>query len=85
MAMNRSLVNVLFGGISATPTQDAQQIEGTITKTSVDETAEALANADSVILVQASGIYCSRCLITCKLRWLDMEWLLRKRSMQSQK
>jgi NAD(P) transhydrogenase len=56
--MNRSLMNVLFGGISASPTQDAKQIEGTITKTSVDETVEALANADSVILVRASGVYC---------------------------
>jgi NAD(P) transhydrogenase len=56
VAMNRSLVNVLFGGISATPTQDAQQIEGAITKTSVDETVEALANADSVILVVGYGM-----------------------------
>ena len=50
VAMNRSLTNVLFGGISA-PAQTDYKIEGTITKTSVDETVDALANADSVILV----------------------------------
>lgn len=48
--MNRSLANVLFGGISA-PTSVDHKIEGTITKTSVDDTVEALANADNVILV----------------------------------
>lgn len=48
--MNRSLTNVLFGGISA-PTATETKIEGTITKTTVDETVEYLANADSVILV----------------------------------
>lgn len=49
--MNRSLTNVLFGGISAPVNTEAHKIEGTITKTTVDDTAEALANADSVILV----------------------------------
>lgn len=48
--MNRSLTNVLFGGISA-PTAIETKIEGTVTKTTVDETVEYLANADSVILV----------------------------------
>jgi NAD(P) transhydrogenase len=50
--MNRSLTNVLFGGISAPTSPDANKIEGTITKTTVDDTVEALANADSVILVR---------------------------------
>ena len=53
--MNRSLTNVLFGGISAPASADAHKIEGTITKTSVDDTVEALANADSVILVRKSS------------------------------
>jgi NAD(P) transhydrogenase len=48
--MNRSLINVLFGGIS-TPTATETKIEGTITKTTVDETVESLTNADNVILV----------------------------------
>jgi len=50
--MNRSLTNVLFGGIGTPTSADAHKIEGTITKTSVDDTVEALANADSVILVR---------------------------------
>lgn len=49
--MNRSLTNVLFGGIS-TVSADAHKIEGTITKTTVDDTIDALVNADSVILVR---------------------------------
>ncbi|KAF9454562.1 PNTB-domain-containing protein [Macrolepiota fuliginosa MF-IS2] len=55
VAMNRSLTNVLFGGISA-PVATETKIEGTITKTSVDETVEALTNADSVILVVGYGM-----------------------------
>ncbi|KAJ3550993.1 hypothetical protein NMY22_g77 [Coprinellus aureogranulatus] len=55
VAMNRSLTNVLFGGISA-PTAETQKIEGTITQTTVDETVEALSNADSVILVVGYGM-----------------------------
>lgn len=49
--MNRSLTNVLFGGIAPTASTEAHKIEGTITRTTVDDTVEALANADSVILV----------------------------------
>lgn len=49
--MNRSLTNVLFGGISAPVNAEAHKIEGTITKTTVDDTADALANAENVILV----------------------------------
>lgn len=48
--MNRSLTNVLFGGISS-PTATEHKIEGQITKTSIEETAESLANAESVIIV----------------------------------
>jgi NAD(P) transhydrogenase len=49
--MNRSLTNVLFGGISSTAMSETHKIEGTITQTNVDETVEALTNSDSVILV----------------------------------
>lgn len=58
VAMNRSLTNVLFGGISS-PAQTDYKIEGQITKTSVDETVDALANADSVILVSLRALYVS--------------------------
>jgi H+-translocating NAD(P) transhydrogenase len=57
VAMNRSLTNVLFGGINA-PAADpnAEQITGTVTKTTVDETVDALASADSVIIVVGYGM-----------------------------
>jgi len=47
---------VLFGGIAPTASTEAQKIEGTITRTTVDDTVEALANADSVILVVGYGM-----------------------------
>jgi NAD(P) transhydrogenase len=50
--MNRSLPNVLFGGIGTGVPQEAHKIEGTITKTSVDDVVDVLSNADSVILVR---------------------------------
>jgi len=50
--MNRSLTNVLFGGIgTVAPSEATTTIEGTITKTNIEDTAEALANAENVILV----------------------------------
>jgi NAD(P) transhydrogenase len=48
--MNRSLTNVLFGGIAA-PQQSAKKIEGEVTQTNIEETVDALANAESVIIV----------------------------------
>ncbi|KAL5529770.1 hypothetical protein ACEPAG_5755 [Sanghuangporus baumii] len=55
VAMNRSLTNVLFGGIAA-PGQTDFKIEGQITKTSVDEVVDALLNAENVILVVGYGM-----------------------------
>ena len=54
VAMNRSLTNVLFGGIAQTP-QTQAKIEGEITKTTAEETSEALANAENVIIVSCSS------------------------------
>lgn len=56
VAMNRSLTNVLFGGISAPTSTETHKIEGTITETNTDDVVEALANADSVILVVGYGM-----------------------------
>lgn len=56
VAMNRSLTNVLFGGIGTIAPSEATKIEGTITNTNVDEAVEALTNADSVILVVGYGM-----------------------------
>lgn len=55
VAMNRSLTNVLFGGISA-PTTTEYKIEGSVTQTNVEDTAEALTNAESVIIVVGYGM-----------------------------
>jgi len=50
VAMNRSLPNVLFGGIAPVDNSD-YKMEGSITKTNIEDTADALATADSVIIV----------------------------------
>jgi len=55
VAMNRSLTNVLFGGMAQAPMADVK-IEGAITQTNIDDTVEALVNADSVILVVGYGM-----------------------------
>ncbi|KAH8116781.1 NAD transhydrogenase mitochondrial precursor [Phellopilus nigrolimitatus] len=55
VAMNRSITNVLFGGIAA-PVQSDFKIEGQITKTTVDDTVDALTNAENVILVVGYGM-----------------------------
>ncbi|KAJ9143691.1 hypothetical protein NKR23_g6281 [Pleurostoma richardsiae] len=55
VAMNRSLTNVLFGGIAAPQTTD-YKIEGSVTQTNIDDTAEALVNAESVIIVVGYGM-----------------------------
>ncbi|KAG6874214.1 hypothetical protein C0995_003760 [Termitomyces sp. Mi166 len=56
VAMNRSLTNVLFGGITPTASTETHEIKGSITQTTVEETVETLANADSVILVVGYGM-----------------------------
>jgi len=56
VAMNRSLTNVLFGGIQSVDPSEAKKIEGTVTQTNIDDTVEALANSDSVILVVGYGM-----------------------------
>ncbi|WQF79626.1 Putative alanine dehydrogenase/pyridine nucleotide transhydrogenase, NAD(H)-binding protein [Colletotrichum destructivum] len=55
VAMNRSLTNVLFGGISA-PAQTDYKMEGAVTQTNIEDTAEALVNAENVIIVVGYGM-----------------------------
>ncbi len=55
VAMNRSLTNVLFGGISA-PATTEHKIEGEITKTTIEETAAALKEAQKVVIVVGYGM-----------------------------
>lgn len=60
VAMNRSLPNVLFGGISSTnlPTTSdtSTKQHGPIASTTVDEVSESLLNATSVIIVPGFGM-----------------------------
>lgn len=55
VAMNRSLTNVLFGGISA-PAKTDQKIEGEITKTTIEETVDTLKSAQKVVIVVGYGM-----------------------------
>ena len=55
VAMNRSLTNVLFGGIAPVAQTD-HAVTGEVTKTTIDETVEALAGAESVIIVVGYGM-----------------------------
>ncbi|KAF7935380.1 uncharacterized protein EAE97_008287 [Botrytis byssoidea] len=55
VGMNRSIGNVLFGGI-APSTETEHKIEGQITKTNIDEVVESLENAESVIIVVGYGM-----------------------------
>ncbi|KAJ5470259.1 hypothetical protein N7530_007616 [Penicillium desertorum] len=54
--MNRSLTNVLFGGISSPAAQNQKKIEGEIKQSSIDDTVEALSSAENVIIVVGYGM-----------------------------
>jgi NAD(P) transhydrogenase len=56
VAMNRSLTNVLFGGLSTPTSQTQKKIEGEVTQTSVDDTVEALSGAENVIIIVGYGM-----------------------------
>ena len=53
VAMNRSLTNVLFGGMAPAASTDFK-MEGEIVRTDFDATAEALMNAESVVIVSVT-------------------------------
>ena len=55
VGMNRSITNVLFGGIQSLPAQ-TEQIQGTIVQTNIDDTVDSLSNAESVIIVVGYGM-----------------------------
>ncbi|KIY72210.1 PNTB-domain-containing protein [Cylindrobasidium torrendii FP15055 ss-10] len=56
VAMNRSLTNVLFGGIGTPTTAVEHKMEGAITTTGIDDVVDALSNAENVILVVGYGM-----------------------------
>lgn len=78
--MNRSITNVLFGGIAA-PAESDYKIEGQITKTNVDEVVESLTNAESVIIVSFFIVVPNGSSILMSNRLLATEWPLQKHNM----
>lgn len=56
VAMNRSLTNVLFGGLSAPTAVQEYKPQGEVTKTSAEDLADALLNSESVILIVGYGM-----------------------------
>ncbi|KAH8171185.1 NAD(P) transhydrogenase beta subunit domain-containing protein [Sarocladium implicatum] len=56
VAMNRSLTNVLFGGLSTPTAVQEYKPQGEVTQTSVDDLAESLLNAESVIIIVGYGM-----------------------------
>ncbi|KAH6892975.1 NAD(P) transhydrogenase precursor [Thelonectria olida] len=56
VAMNRSLTNVLFGGIGTTNAVTEYKPQGEVTKTTVDDLAENLLNSESVIIIVGYGM-----------------------------
>lgn len=83
--MNRTLTNVLFGGIGSNVQQSDYKIEGSITKTSVEETADALSNADNVILVSHDSAASLIKFPDRSTRSLGTVWLWQKHNMRLRK
>ncbi|KAF2723795.1 PNTB-domain-containing protein [Polychaeton citri CBS 116435] len=55
VAMNRSLTNVLFGGI-APPPSTTKKVEGEMTPTNVEDVVDSLRNAQKVVIVVGYGM-----------------------------
>lgn len=56
VAMNRSLTNVLFGGISAPTNTQEFKPQGEVTQTTVDDLSDALLASESVIFIVGYGM-----------------------------
>lgn len=58
VAMNRSLTNVLFGGIGASAggPETERKMEGSVIPATVDDAVEALVNAGSVVITPGYGL-----------------------------
>ena len=80
VAMNRSLTNVLFGGIGAPAGVDPSErkMEGSITKATVDDAVDALTNANSVIITPGYGLAVAK----AQFEISEIARLLKKRGVQ---
>lgn len=56
VAMNRSLTNVLFGGLSTPTAVQEYKPQGEVTQTSIDDLSDALLNSESVIFIVGYGM-----------------------------
>ncbi|KAG6009937.1 hypothetical protein E4U21_000708 [Claviceps maximensis] len=56
VAMNRSLANVLFGGLASSSQAQEYKPEGQVTQTNVDDLVESMLNSESVIMVVGYGM-----------------------------
>lgn len=56
VAMNQSITNVLFGGLTAPAAVQEYKPQDQVTQTSVDELADAMLSAESIILVVGYGV-----------------------------
>jgi len=66
-AMNRSMVNVLFGGFGAvTPTAEVREVKGSIKGQTAEEAAALLDIASSIIIVPGYGMAVSQAQHSCK-------------------
>lgn len=59
-AMNRSLLNVLFGGFGATVQTDSREVKGTVKSVSAEEAALILDAAEKVIIIPGYGMAVSQ-------------------------
>src|SRR5258707_6748602 len=81
VAMNRSLTNVLFGGIGAASggaELAGRKMEGSVTKGTMDDAVDALVNANSVIITPGYGLAVAKAQHDVS----EIARLLRKRGVQ---
>ena len=79
-AMNRSLTNVIFGGIAQSTTTDDKTKGLSVTRTNVEEVVDMLSGAEQVIIV--SSMF-DKCMTACQAdsRCRAMGWPWQKRNM----
>ena len=58
--MNRTIGNVLFTGIAPSSASSSKAVEGKVTSTSVEDTIEALVNAETVFIAVGYGCAVSK-------------------------
>lgn len=75
--MNRSIINVLFGGIGASAggPETERKMEGAITKATIEDAVDSLVNANSVVITPGYGLAVAK----AQFEISEITKLLRKR------